>query len=293
MSAPRLLISSLDEALALRVTLLVLLVRPPDDGWLRGGMWLIAGAALAVPPLLHLPSMWLALAVLMAARLVVEFPLADNHLYLLAYWCLAIGLAQLTADRTGTLARSARWLVGATFACAVVWKLVLAPDFLDARFFLVTLLTDNRFAVLARAVGRLSDAQLAENRDALTPIDPGLEVVGGPVLTEPAPLRALGGALTWGGLGLEALLAAAFLLPARSRGPGRTMSRTRHVLLIAFCVVTYAVAPVGGFGWLLAAMGMAQATTVGQRAAYVAVCALVVVYAETPLVPWTLSLATP
>ncbi len=33
-----------------------------------------------------------------------------------------------------------------TFLCAIVWKGVLAPDYLDARFFRVTLVTDERFA---------------------------------------------------------------------------------------------------------------------------------------------------
>jgi hypothetical protein len=289
MSAPTLSHRLADDGtLALRVTLLILLVRPPDDPLLRGATWIAAGGALAVPALLHASGTWLALAVLMALRLASEFPLADNHLYLLTYWCLAIGLAQLTAARADTLARSARWLVGATFLCAVAWKLVLAPDFLDARFFRVTLLTDDRFAVLARAVGGLSTTQLAENRDALTPIDAGLEIVDGPVLVEPAPLRRLGAGLTWGGLALEALLAGAFLLPMRRR-----VTAARHALLLTFCVVTYAVAPVGGFGWLLAAMGMAQTTDGRLRAAYAAVCALVLVYAETPVVPWLLSLAAP
>jgi hypothetical protein len=277
-----------DTALALRVTLLVLLVRPPDDPLLRGATWMLAGAALAIPALLQSAGTWLALAVLMALRLADEFPLADNHLYLLTYWCLAIGLAQLTSDRVETLGRSARWLVGATFLCAVAWKVVLAPDFLDARFFRVTLLTDDRFAVLARAVGGLSAAQLAENREALTPIDAGLEIVDGPVLVEPPPLQRLGAGLTWGGLALEALLAAVFLLPTRRR-----LTLARHALLLTFCVVTYAVAPVGGFGWLLAAMGMAQTTDARVRVAYVVVCGLILVYAETPVVTWLLSLAAP
>lgn len=290
MSVPSLrrLADAVDTAFALRVTLLLFLVRPPDDPWLRGAVWAVAAAALALPSLVHAPAVWLVLAVLMGVRLTLEFPLADNHLYLLAYWCLAIALAQLTASREDTLARSARWLVGCTFACAVAWKLALAPDFLDARFFRVTLLTDNRFAALTRAVGRLTDVQLAENRDALVPIDAGLEVVGGPVLVEPAPLRALAAALTWGGLGLEALLALVFLAPTRSR-----IVAARHALLIAFCAITYAAAPVGGFGWLLAAMGIAQARAPGQRLAYVGVCALIVVYAETPLVSWALSFMAP
>jgi hypothetical protein len=279
---------AVDETLALRVTLLLMLVRPPGDELLRGATWAVAAAALALPALVHAPGIWLGLAALMGVRLALEFPLADNHLYLLAYWCLAIALAQLTACHRETLARSARWLVGGTFACAVAWKLVLAPDFVDARFFRVTLLTDDRFATLTRAVGRLTAAQLAENRHALTPIAAGLEIVDGPVLVEPAPLRLLGQGLTWGGLGLEALLAAAFLAPTRRR-----IVVARHVLLLAFCVVTYAAAPVGGFGWLLAAMGMVQAGDRGVRVAYVAACLLILIYAETPVVPWTLGLFAP
>ena len=282
------LADAVDETVALRLTLLLMLVRPPDDGLLRGAVWAVSGAALVIPALVHSPAAWVALTVLMGGRLALEFPLADNHLYLLTYWCLAIALAQLTASRVETLARTARWLAGATFACAVAWKLVLAPDFLDARFFRVTLLTDDRFAVLTRAVGQLTEAQLAENRAALAPIDVGLEVIDGPVLVEPAPLRLLGQALTWGGVGLEALLAIAFLAPTRSR-----IVAARHVLLLMFCGVTYAAAPVGGFGWLLAAMGMAQTREPSIRMAYAAACVLILVYAETPVVPWALSQFAP
>ena len=32
----------------------------------------------------------------------------------------------------------------------------------------------------------------------------------------------------------------------------------RHALLLTFCAVTYAFAPVAGFGWLLLVMGLAQ-----------------------------------
>lgn len=276
----RLAADALDERLPLRVTLVLLLIRPPEDPYLRGGVWLLAGAGLAVPALVTRAWLWCGLAALMLLRLASEFPLADNHLYLLMYWCLAIALALTTATPGETLARSARWLVAATFTCAVLWKALLAPDFLDGRFFRVTLLTDDRFATVARAVGRLTEAQLAENREALLPLDAGVEVLDGPVLVEPPALRALGLGLTWGGALLEALLALAFLAPARL-----VPAAARHVLLLLFCAVTYAVAPVGGFGWLLAAMGMAQAGGSPRwRAAYVVACVLVLVYAETPLV---------
>jgi len=285
----RLFADALDERLPLRVTLVLLLIRPPEDPYVRGGIWLLAAAGLIVPALATRAWLWAGAAVLMLARLAVEFPLADNHLYLLFYWCLAIALALVTPAPGDILARSARWLVAATFTCAVLWKALLAPDFLDGRFFRVTLLTDDRFATAARAVGQLTDAQLTDDREALRPLDGGIEVLDGPVLVEPAPLRALGVGLTWGGALLEALLALAFLAPRR-----RVPAAARHALLLVFCAVTYAIAPVGGFGWLLAAIGMAQAGGSPRwRAAYAAACVLILVYAETPAVSWLIGLAAP
>ena len=57
--------------------------------------------------------------------------------------------------------------------------------------------------------------------------------------------------------------------------------------LIVFALVTYAAAPVAGFGWLLAAMGCAQCERdrTAIRAGYALTFATVLVYAETPLVP--------
>jgi hypothetical protein len=93
----RLAADALDERLPLRVTLVLLLIRPPEDPYLRGGVWLLAGAGLAVPALVTRAWLWCGLAALMLLRLASEFPLADNHLYLLMYWCLAIALALTTA----------------------------------------------------------------------------------------------------------------------------------------------------------------------------------------------------
>lgn len=184
-------------------------------------------------------------------------------------------------DLSDAIARMSRWLVGSVFLCAIVWKGLLTPDFLDARFFRVTLITDQRFAVLTRTIGGLSEAQLADNRTALIGLPAGAEIIDGPVLVEPPALRRLGLALTWGGLLLEAGPAWAFLVAFPA-----TVVRARHVLLMAFALVTYAAAPVAGFGWLLASMGCAQcsANQIALRVGYVFVFLVVLVYAETPLV---------
>ncbi len=292
--------SAADGALPLRLTLLVLVLRPPGDGSLKAATWLVAGAALVFPSLALSARAWFALTALVVARIVFDWPLADNHIYLLAYWCLAVclglwydasassrssaGVAARPSKVIGDeaeasyhaafeiLRRSSRWLIGCAFLCAIVWKVLLAPDYLDGRFFRVTLSTDDRFAPLARAAG-LTDDQIAENRKALEPVPAGVEIVDGPVLTDPPMLRRLARALTWGGLALEVLVVVTFLLR-----PGRLA----HASLLAFCVSTYAVAPVAGFGWLVAVLGLANCADDrrGLRAAYIAAFALVLVYSE-------------
>jgi hypothetical protein len=179
------------------------------------------------------------------------------------------------------VAEMSRWLVGAVFLCAILWKGGLAPDFLDARFFRMTLVTDERFADVSRAIGGLDQAELDANRAALVALPEGAEIIDGPVLTEPPALRRLGLALTWGGFVIETLVAIAFLSPRPA-----LLHQTRHVLLIAFTTLTYAVAPVAGFGWLLAALGLAQCRSPQHtlRVAYVGAFALVLVYSETPIV---------
>jgi hypothetical protein len=283
------LADALDRTTPLRLTLILLLLRPPGEVTLRGVTWLLAGLGLLIPPLATAPRLWAAVAAAVAARLVEAWPLADNHIYLLAYWCLAIALALSSEDPLTALSRAGRWLVAGTFGCAVLWKAVAAPDFLDARFFRVTLITDERFACTAQALGGLTPAQLADNREALAPLPEGVELLDAPVLVEPVSLRALAWALTWGGLTIEALIAAAFLAPAGTR-----LGRLRHPLLLVFIAAIYSLAPVAGFGWLLAAIGMAQLHE-GQRGAqvgYVAVFAAVLLYAETPLVEWLLGCGT-
>ena len=276
----------IDEATPLRLTLLILLLRPPAEGAVRGLTWLVAGLALAFPPLARSAVTWLGLAGLVFARLILEWPLSDNHIYLLAYWCLGVGLCLLVSSSFAAISDMSRWLVGAVFLCAVVWKGMLAPDFLDARFFRMTLVTDERFADLSRSVGGLSNAQLQTNRAALVALPAGAEILNGPVLVEPLALRRLGSALTWGGLVLETMLAWTFL----SVWPA-AMHRMRHALLMTFAAVTYAVAPVAGFGWLLAAMGLAQCDRAQRtlRLAYVGAFVLVLVYAETPVLPLVFS----
>ncbi|MBM4337664.1 MAG: hypothetical protein FJ108_17390 [Deltaproteobacteria bacterium] len=266
--------------LAGRLTLADLALRPIGVGWLRPGLLALAVLGLVVPSLARRPGFWLALAALTALRVVSTWPLADNHAYLLAYWCLALAIAWREADPGPALAWSGRVLLGLVFALAVLWK-AISPDYLDGRFFRATLVTDHRLASYAVLVGGLDNEDLLERREHLTRHRDGLSAEAPPPL-EPARFRAAAWLATWGTIGVEALLALVFLWPT-----GRGLSRIRDPLLLAFCSVTYLFAPVSGFGWLLIALGVAQTDpeSFRTRASYVVVFALVYLYRE---VPWAL-----
>ena len=96
--------------------------------------------------------------------------------------------------------------------------------------------------------------------------------------------------MTWWTVFLEGAVAVAFLWPLE-----RGVSRGRDALLLLFCVTTYAVAPVEGFGWLLIAMGVAQCAPERRRTRllYLAVFALVLFYRDVPWVEWLLEFSHP
>jgi hypothetical protein len=250
------------------------------------GPWFVRPAVLAAaavvlisPRALRTPAMWAAIAALVGTRIADNWPLADNHIYLLAYWTLAIALSLRASDVPRQLTTVSRWLIGLAFAFAVLWKAVLSPDFLDGRFFRVTLLTDPRFTEAAMLIGGLSKADLAANRRALAPLPDGAALADPLPVIEPSRLRVLAAVSTWGILLLEAAVATMMLAPARL-----SPLLLRHVLLIGFCLVTYAFAPVAGFGWFLLVMGAAQPGEgdVWLRRAYVATFLVVLFYSEVP-----------
>ena len=239
-------------------------------------MLLLAAAALLAPRLAARAWLWLALAALAAARIALDWPLSDNHAYLLGYWCLALGLAFATAAPREPLARSARLFVGLVFALATLQKL-LAPDYVDGTFFRYSLAIDDRFEALGRLLGRDGEA-LARTR-AFLEAPPWAPPPPGAAFVETPALRAAAVAFTWATLVLEGAVALAFLAPVR-----RAPAWLRDGTLLAFCAGTYAIAPVAGFGWLLIAMGVAQTTPaqVRTRGLYLAAFALLVAYREVP-----------
>jgi hypothetical protein len=270
--------------LALRLGALALLLHPVGTPAVRAAMLALAGAALLFPACLRSAATWAALAALAALRVALDWPLADNHAYLLAYWCLAAALALASREPDAWLAWNGRRLLGLVFLFATGWKLV-SPDFLDGTFLAVTSLRDPRFEGVTRLLAGFGPQELAAAREALEQHTDGAppETVAG--VAAPFVLRSAARLAALYTVALEAAIALFFLWPARRRPAG-----LRDAALLLFCASTYAVATVAGFAWLLLAMGVAQCEPERRRtrAAYLAAFALVLFYAT---VPWAGRLA--
>ncbi len=264
--------------LSLRLALLDLLLRPVGIWAIRPLVLGLAIIGLLWAGQLRKPILWLSLALLTGARVVLDWPLADNHAYLLFYWCFAISVALVAQDTRSCLAMNGRVLIGLVFIFATFWKLV-SPDYLNGVFFQITMLTDGRFEGFARLVGGLEPGHLEQLREFVE------QHVDGPTFSamespgQPARFLLASFLATFWTIAIEGAVAIAFLWPVE-----RGVSKLRDTLLLAFCATTYAVATVEGFGWLLISMGFAQCTPQRRtaRLLYLAVFGLILFYREVP-----------
>jgi hypothetical protein len=265
--------------LALRLTLLAAALDPPLLWFERLPILILAGLGLVVPGALRARALWGGLVVLASWPLLFNWPFSDNHDYLSALWFLAVACALASADPAATLAHQARRLLGLTFLFATLWKLALSPDFVDGRFFRVTLLTDARFENLAVLAGGMSWEDWERNDAAVDELLLGETPPEESPLVEPPELRRLATLLTVFTGAIEAAIAAAFLWR-----PGGRLPRWRDALLLAFAATTFSFATVRGFGWLLMCLGIAQCEPERRttRYAYLAVFALIALYRSTP-----------
>jgi hypothetical protein len=269
-----------------RLTLLILLFNPIGEGGVRSLGLLLSGLGIVFPALACGPGLWGGVALLSGWQVVMDWPLADNHAYLLCYWCLALCSSFMVRDHGAALARHGRVLIGLAFACATLWKAILSPDYLDGTFFRVMLMVDQRFEAPVWLVSGLSTEQLAANRHLLaTERLPDMVRPAAHTLVEPARLTLLAQVATWWTVCLEAAVALTFLWP----GTG-WVARQRHLALAVFCTTIYAVAPVVGFGWLLLVMGVAQCEPerTAVRTVYLVLFFVLLVYQA---LPWTALLA--
>lgn len=209
--------------------------------------------ALVFADLRKSPKFWFALAVTFIFANSPDWYRLDNHKFLLAYWCVAIFCSLSTRFPDRALAVNGRVLIGLTFLFAVAWKLI-SSDYQSGSFFEYSLMLDNRFAGVSELLGGMTEEMREFNhaaREALLSYDSELTAVQ---LRGTSALQTLAWRITWWTLGIESLIAICFLLPPRT-----VIGSARDLILLVFLFSTYSLAPVVGFGWLLAIMGLAQA----------------------------------
>lgn len=258
--------------LGLRLSAATLLLHPVGPFPIRPAILACAAAVLVLPGQLRNPWLWGGLAVLTGVRPILDWPLADNHAYLLAYWCTALALTCKLADRDAGVRRSARLLIGLTFLFATLWKAFLSPDFVSGDFMRFAWITDPRLAGAASYLGGLDAAALEANRAFLAgALDSPEALHGGEGFVWAARLASF-----WTLL-LEGTVALSFLWWRSPR-----MRALGHVALLIFCLSTYVFVTVEGFGWLLLSMGVVVAEPGWWQRAYLVAFGVVLCLAFAP-----------
>ena len=232
---------------ALYLTLVILIVERPHVQ----SVVLLSAVGVIARPLLYSWIYWSVLTLLFVIVSWQPWYAVPNHIYLQAYWCLAIAISLKFENKEELLAKSARWLVGLVFLYAFIWKL-RTPEFIDGRFLESSILTDFRLAPLASLLG-IDVETVFQNREILNHYTRVGDLTGDVQLTTTEGIRSVSLILSWWTILIELAVALVFLLPEK-----QLKLFWRHVCLLGFVFSTYLLAPVVGFGWALTAMGMSQ-----------------------------------
>lgn len=222
---------------------------------------------------------WFALVCFMAIGIFYNWESADNHKYLIVYWCATLFVTYLFSAGEEALKYSARLLIGFAFAFALTWKLV-SPDFVNGDFFEHAFLFDERFVSKLKVIGVLEPDPIDYNlvaADALTAYDSRLHEVD--ILTN-HKLKLLAKIFACLTLLLEGIIALCFFLPRKYK-----ISALGDIFLLLFILSTYFLAPVIGFGWVIATLGFIQCDPSRWkiRVSYIFVILLLQAYR----IPWT------
>ncbi len=240
------------EEVVLRLSLLLLLLHGVDGRVPDFLLRLCCLPMLFARSLLTNRWLWTAAAAICIGSTYSNWFGQDNHKFLITYWAIACCLAVWSRDTPRVLAMNARLLVALAFTFAVFWK-VFSGDFLSGKYFEYVFTVDSRFETFSRALGGTPRGDLGFDRELtrLLRTFPSESVAGALRHGERLPLVAV--AMAWLTVLIEGAVAAAFWLRFRLASLD-----AHNWLLIAFCVTTYALAPVVGFGFLLVTMGYAQ-----------------------------------
>lgn len=238
--------------LCLLLTLLLLAFYPPHYSYISFPLSLIAIAGIIFPFLRQNRKIWIVASALIFFGNFMNWHVADNHKFLLGYWCLAILFSLYTTQPAQSLEKIARWMIALVFLFAVTQK-TLSGDYLSSSFFYYEMLFDRRFNNLAQYVGGITDEIKELNQSARRALVNYDSILTSVQLRSAGNINILAKFVTWWNYLIQIMIGLVFLLPGNY-----TLSKYKDTFLLLFLFTTYLFAPVIGFGWVLAIMGIAQ-----------------------------------
>ena len=241
---------------------------------------------LVYPRAIRSALFWFVLSLAATFVVILDWHAVDNHKYLFLYWLWIVCFCHLLAEaqrQRHILLSNARFFLCFVFLASAAQKFA-SPTYRSGEMFEYYLYADSRFTAFAKLIGidpSVPDA--VQKRIALLrspyskPVDNEMELPG----TARARTAAL--VLTWWD-GLVQLTIGLLLLFRL-----RATDQAAHILLLLFIFTTYLPAPVFGFGWILAIMGLVLAKQNFPRIAAVYMLAFVaIIFYQLPWRDWVL-----
>ena len=237
--------------------------------------------SLLASKILRSPVLWGILSLTTFAALFDFWETVDNHMWLMLYWLLVMFFATLSSrmyktDTLDFLKHNAVFILIFTMGVSVLQK-ILGGVFLNGSFFEFTILTDERFYLVAHYLGGISTFDFFNNVDMLSNVaDPYSPLV---IKTSNA-IRTVSLIFTYAIVLLEALIAALFLFK------NKKAHLWAHILNGLFIVTVYFIAPVYAFAFLITVLGITSLNTDKSSSKlilmYVALMVLIFLYK----IPW-------
>ena len=213
-------------------------------------------AALVFPALLRHHLFWLILALSSSIALAADWYVSDNHKYLLVYWLWVMWISHLQSTRDeaeNVLRWHARFFLIFIFLVASAQKF-FSPTYMSGEMFELKLLLDSRFQAFGHLIG--IDRAVSDEALKLTLVlrSPLSEVEGNALILNSTDWTAhVAKLITWYDLFIQIAIGLLFI-PKRYH-----TDLAGHVLLLFFIFTTYLPAPVFGFGWTIAILGLVTA----------------------------------
>lgn len=234
--------------------LLALVTHPPDGTPPLARIVLGIGLVLPVVSRRFATFWFVAFVLFLTSPLERAWLTLDNHEVLQVYWLGAFVLSRF-ADRPFEVLRvTARWTLALVFVFATAWKLI-APDFADGSAVEFLFNVEERVGDTAAAIGLQDHDQVADNWEGLAAWRDPTQVPEAVAADVGEALHRVSLGFAWLTIAVEGLVALAFLLPL-------SLHRRwlRDAALLGFVLVTYPLAPVLPFAWLLLSIGAMQSS---------------------------------